>query len=133
MSNSTAHGSNSPLRLGQLEAAAGEGDQAEVHLRAALRLGVEVHAIPTALEAARALAQLWAGRDGAASRALELGLRVTRHPACPAELRTALEPLCQGLAERLAPKQAEAVQARASAEDFASVVRRLLDDMLRAE
>lgn len=123
----------SRLRLGQLEAAAGEGDQAEVHLRAALRLGMEVNALPTALEAAGALAQLWAGRDGAAGRALELGLRVMRHPACPAELRAALEPLCRDLADRLGPEQAETVQAHASAEDFASAVRRLSGDALRTE
>lgn len=82
-------------------------------------------AYPNVLDALLGLAHTHA-RDGAAEYALELALYAQRHPASSQETRDRAAQLERQLGARFAPRQIEAVQARALSRTFDEVIRQAL-------
>lgn len=90
--------------LGEIKAAGGDQGEARRTFRQALRLAMEVQAIPLALDALLGLADLQT-RTGQVERALEFAMCVLHHPASTCEARSRAEHLQTQLAGRLAPEQ----------------------------
>lgn len=115
--------------LGHLAAASGEDETALRHYHAALRLALEIQAIPPGLETLAGLAGLKIS-GGEAERAVEwLGL-VLHHPACPEEARRLFaEPCLARLRAILPPEMVEAGLARGRSLDFETLAREILAGM----
>jgi len=90
-----------------------------------LRIAVETHGTPVALEALVGLASLRA-KKGVRESALELLLIVLNHPASPQETRNRAAHLRAELEAQLTRQQVDAAQARATAQTFEAVVDKVL-------
>jgi tetratricopeptide (TPR) repeat protein len=112
--------------LGHLAAASGDGKTALRHYHDALRLALEIQAIPPGLETLAGLAGLKI-TGGEPERALEwLGL-VLHHPACPEEARRLFAaPFLAQLRAILPPEMIEAGLERGRPLDFETLAKEVL-------
>jgi predicted ATPase len=114
------------IYLGEAHAMAGERPEARTTLLEALRLAHDIHSSPLTLDALLGLADLDA-QAGDVEKAWQLADCVARHAASTAKARARAARLCAETEARLTPEQCEALQCRASATSFQSVVQKLMD------
>ena len=105
--------------------ALGNDTEAERGWRESLRMATEIHRAPVVLEALAGLASLRA-KKGDKEYALELLLIILNHPASIQETRSHAEQLRIELEAQLTSQQVKAVQARANAKTFETVVDEIL-------
>jgi predicted ATPase/transcriptional regulator with XRE-family HTH domain len=110
--------------LAEIKAAAGDSCEARRIFLQALRMAMEVQAIPLALDALIGLAYLQA-RAGRAERALEYSIGVLHHPAGAQEAKNRAKCLRAELEIQLSPRQIEAVQAQPKT--FEMIVKEIRD------
>jgi predicted ATPase len=82
--------------LGEVRMMAGEMTEAEITLQDALRLAIDVNAVPIALDSLLGLAQIYTHVEKS-EKALELAFYVLNHPSSAHEARGRAEQLCENL------------------------------------
>jgi len=116
--------------LGEATTAAGDWSEAKRVYLVALQMGVEVQATSLALDALTGLAHLQA-RAGEAEHALELLMRVLSHSASTQEAKDRAGQLRAQLETQLTPEQIKAIQARAQAKSFDTLVAEIVEASAR--
>ena len=111
--------------MGRSVFALGNDAEAERVWHESLRIAIEIHGTPVALEALAGLARLQAKR-GEIEQALELLLIVLNHPASIQETKDRAAHLRIGLEAQLTSEQVEAAHVRAQAKTFEAAVDEVL-------
>lgn len=111
--------------MGRSVIALGNATEAGRVWREALGIATEIHGTPVALEALVGLASLCA-KQGDSEQALGWLWVVLNHPASIQETKDRAELLRAELESELTPQQVQAARARAKAQSFDQVVRRVL-------
>jgi tetratricopeptide (TPR) repeat protein len=113
------------LGLGVVACGLGDYSQSENYCRAALRITMDIRAVPIALHALVVMATLFAKR-GHGERSLELLALALDHPATTLEAKQEAEPLLAELVAALPPDVITTAQARGRVRSLDQVVTEIL-------